>query len=247
MGHRPIHPNKRINAKEPVPSFRATHNIGSAVFVALLVIIVHWLVGPGEGRLSFVRSFGADAGQIVEGNLYRCVTALLLHTDTLHLLSNVFGIVIFGAAVVYHCGWGVGWLMILLAGAAGNWMAAGWYQQAHLSIGSSTAVFAAVGLSAVLMSGIYAKHYQHSWRSWMPVVGGLALMGMMGVAPNTDLVAHFFGFVSGVLFGLAHNRWFRPAGQSFQIICAVMAALLIAVCCIWGWAPGIWRLAPNVV
>jgi membrane associated rhomboid family serine protease len=227
--------NKSFLENKPASLSPATYNTLSAVFVALVLVAVHWSIGPGDVRLTFVRSFGADASQILAGNLFRCVTALLLHTDTLHLLSNVFGIVIFGTAVVYHCGWGVGWLMILLAGAAGNWMTAGWYQQAHLSIGSSTVVFAAVGLSAALMSRIYAKRYKRSWRSWTPVAGGMALMGMMGVAPHTDLVAHFFGFVSGLLFGLIYNRWFRLVGQPFQLICAIVSAQLVVGCCIWGW------------
>jgi membrane associated rhomboid family serine protease len=210
----------------------------SAVFVALFLVTVHRAIGPGDIRLNFVQNFGADAGHILAGQLFRCVTALLVHTDVLHLLTNVFGIVIFGTAVASYCGWGVGWLMILLAGAAGNWMTAGWYGQAHLSIGSSTAVFAAVGLSAILMSQIFSKRYEHSWRSWMPVAGGMALVGMMGGAPHTDLAAHLFGFVSGVLFGLVYNRWFQPAARPKQFFCAILSAALLVGCCIWGWANG---------
>jgi membrane associated rhomboid family serine protease len=216
-----------------------THNPWPAVFVALILVAVHWSIGPGDIRLTFVRSFGADADQILAGSLFRCVTALLVHTDTLHLLSNIFGIVIFGTTVAYYCGWGVGWLMILLAGAAGNWMTAGWYQHAHLSIGSSTAVFAAVGLSAALMSRIYTKRDKPSWHSWMPVVGAAALMAMVGMAPHTDVAAHFFGFVSGLLFGLAYNRWCRLAGPPFQLSSAILSAVLVLVCCIWGWVQGL--------
>ena len=228
--------NKSFRASEPASLRPPAHKTWSAVFVALFLIAVHWAVGPGEIRQMFVHSFGADASLILAGNLFRCVTALLLHTDALHLLSNIFGIVIFGTAVTYHCGWGVGWLMILLAGAAGNWITAGWYRQAHLSIGASTAVFAAVGLSAALMSRIHAKRYERSWRSWTPVAGGMALLGLMGAAPHTDLAAHLFGFVSGLLFGLVPIHWFGPTSRLKQFICAILSAVLVAGCCVWGWA-----------
>lgn len=227
--------NKSFGANEPVSLSPPVQKTWSAVFVALFLIVVHWAIGPGTVRQMFIHNFGADASHILAGNLFRCVTALLLHSDALHLLSNIFGVVIFGTAVASHCGWGVGWLMILLAGATGNWMTAGWYRQAHLSIGASTAVFAAVGLSAALMSRIYSKRYKRSWRSWTPVAGGLALLAWMGAAQHTDLAAHLFGFVSGLLFGFVYNRWFRLAAWPMQFICAILSAVLVAGCCIWGW------------
>jgi membrane associated rhomboid family serine protease len=230
--------NKALRANEPASLSPPVHKTWSAVYVALFLIAVHWAVGSGEVRRMFVQSFGADAGQILAGNLFRCVTALLLHTDALHLLSNIFGIVIFGSAVASHCGWGVGWLMILLAGAAGNWITAAWYRQAHLSIGASTAVFAAVGLSAALMSRIYSKRYERSWRSWTPVAGGLALLAWMGTAPHTDLAAHLFGFALGVLLGLVYNRWFRPFEWPMQFVCAALAAVLVLGAGFWGWLSG---------
>jgi membrane associated rhomboid family serine protease len=227
--------NKSFRTNESISSSPPAHKTWSAVYVALFLIVVHWAVGSGDARQMFVQSFGADAAQILKGNLFRCVTALLLHTDAFHLVSNIFGIVIFGTAVASHCGWGVGWLMILLAGAAGNWITAAWYRQAHLSIGASTAVFAAVGLSAALMSRIYSIRHERSWRSWTPVAGGLALLAWMGAAPHTDLAAHLFGFVSGLLFGFVYNRWFRPVTWSLQFVCAILSALLVLGGCVWGW------------
>lgn len=232
---RHLEETKSVRGNEPVALIPPAHKTWSAVYVALFLGAVHWAIGPGEVRQMLVQNFGADANRILAGDLFRCVTALLLHTDTLHLLSNIFGIVIFGTAVASHCGWGVGWLMILLAGAAGNGLTAAWYRQAHLSIGASTAVFAAVGLSAALMSRIFTERYDRSWRSWTPVAGGLALLGMMGAAPHTDLAAHLFGFITGLLFGLIYNRWFRPAARPMQLTGAILSAVLVAGCCFLGW------------
>lgn len=227
--------NKSFRANEHGSLSPPAQKTWSAVYVALFLVAIHWAIGPGDVRQMFVQSFGADAGRILAGNLFRCVTALLLHTDALHLFSNIFGIVIFGTAVASHCGWGVGWLMILLAGAAGNWMTAAWYRQAHLSVGASTAVFAAVGLSAALMTRIYTKRYERSWRSWTPVAGGMALLAWMGAAPHTDLAAHLFGFVSGLLFGFGYSRWFRLVAWPMQLICAMLSAAIVGVGCVWGW------------
>lgn len=214
---------------------RTTSRTFSAVFIALLLVVIHWAVGSGEVRRLFVQSFGADAAKIMAGDLFRCVTALLLHIDIVHLLGNVFGIVIFGTVVANRFGWGVGWLFILMAGIGGNWMTAVGYRQDHLSVGASTAVFAAVGLSAAAMTWTHVKRNKRSWRSWTPLGGGLALLGMLGVAPHSDLVAHLFGFVWGVTTGLVYGRRLQPASRPVQWGCAITAAVVVAGSCYWGW------------
>jgi hypothetical protein len=57
----------------------------------------------------------------------------------------------------------------------------------------------------------------------------------MGAAPHTDLAAHLFGFVSGLLFGLVYNRWFRPVTWSMQFICAMLSVVLVVGAGVWGW------------
>jgi hypothetical protein len=49
------------------------------------------------------------------------------------------------------------------------------------------------------------------------------------------LAAHLFGFVSGLLFGLVYNRWFRSVARPMQFVCAILAAVLVAGAGIWGW------------
>ena len=44
----------------------------------------------------------------------------MIHADLLHLVGNMVGIALFGAAVATLCGWGLGWLMVLVSGGLGN-------------------------------------------------------------------------------------------------------------------------------
>jgi membrane associated rhomboid family serine protease len=207
----------------------------SALFVALVPVVIHWAIIPGYEKQIFVKSFGSNAQQILAGDLFRCVTALFLHVDAAHLLSNVAGLVVFGTAVAVNYGWGVGWLCILLTGAGGNWITALWYQQAHISIGASTAVFAAVGLSAAMTFWIFKQQHERSWRSWTPLAGGLALLGLLGAAPHTDLLAHLFGFISGLSVGLIYGYRHRRLGLPVQFAAAILSAAIVAYCCFRGW------------
>jgi rhomboid protease GluP len=214
----------------------------SAFYVTGILVLIHFLISPGIERGHFVSVFGADAARIMGGEIYRCTTALLLHADIAHLLGNVAGLIVFGTVTASLCGWGLGWFLILAAGIAGNWITAWWYGGHHLSIGASTGVFGAVGMCTALSlwhsRARKNPSLRRSWRRWMPLAGGMALLGVLGTAPQTDLMAHLSGFLSGLAFGgtgvqtVGRIPFAAPAWV--QWTAAVVACALVAVCWIKG-------------
>lgn len=210
-----------------------TYSVVSAI---LVLTIIHWAVQPGYEHRVFVEAYGADSTSILGGQVYRCLTALLFHNGWPHLFSNLFGLTLFGTAVAVMCGWGVGWLMILLAGALGNWVNACWYGPGHLSVGASTAVFAAVGLCAALTFGSQMRRPDRSWRAWLPLGAGLALLAFLGASPQTDLMAHLYGFLTGLgLGGLYAWRFVRPLSWIVQLAASLIAAGML----VSAWLAGI--------
>lgn len=214
----------------------------SAWYIASILVLIHFLIAMDADQRHFVSAFGADADRIMAGELYRCATALLLHADIAHLLGNVAGLILFGTAAVSLCGWGLGWSMILAAGFAGNWVTAWWYGHSHLAIGASTAVFGAAGICIALRL-YYSRLYQNSglrssWRKWMPLAGGLALLGFLGTAPTADVIAHLAGFAWGLVLGaagvLALGRLPYSAPAWLQWTSAVAAWALAAACWLRG-------------
>ena len=214
----------------------------SALYVAAILVLIHVLISPGTERGRFVTVFGADAARIMAGELYRCTTALLLHADIAHLLGNVTGLLVFGTVAASLCGWGLGWCMILVSGITGNWITAWWYGGHHLAIGASTGVFGAVGICTAISLWHYRLHKNHdlrrSWRRWMPLAGGLALLGVLGTAPQADLMAHLSGFAAGLAFGgagvQASGRLPCDAPAWVQWTAAVLSCALVAICWLKG-------------
>lgn len=207
----------------------------SAIYILPFLALIHWAIIPGYEHQVFVEAFGADARQIVGGGIHRCITALLLHKDWPHVINNIAGLALFGTVAASICGWGVGWFMILLAGAAGNMATALWYQQAHIAIGASTAVFGALGLCIALNLWRYARASQPSWRMWLPLAGGLALLGFLGSSPHSDLMAHLSGFVAGVIIGGGYGGLIQKApGLAVQWVASVMGVGGIAVSWVYG-------------
>jgi membrane associated rhomboid family serine protease len=208
----------------------------SAIYPLLALLTIHWIISSEFERRLFIAAYGADSDAILSGELYRCVTALLFHVDWAHLLANMAGLALFGTVVATVYGWGVGWLLIVVAGGAGNLLNAIWYQHNHLSVGASTAVFAAVGLCAVMAFAMQIRRSVRLWRAWIPLGGGVALLAFLGAAPHTDLMAHLFGFLVGLACGGLY-AWRMPYPMSRPV---QVAAFLVTLGLVGGsWVMGL--------
>lgn len=177
----------------------------------------------------------ADSGRILAGQLWRLVTALTLHADWLHLISNL---AIGGVFIVFLCrelGSGLAWCLLLGSGILGNLVNA-WVQPSnHSSVGASTAVFGAVGILAALSM---IRHSQEMQRRWaLPVAAALAMLALLGTeGKHTDLGAHLFGFVYGLFLGLIAEYMIGRRGRPGPILNAMLAlAAMAAVLAAW-WA-----------
>lgn len=141
-----------------------------------------------------------EAGKVLAGEWWRLCTALTLHNDTLHLLSNLFIGGVFVDRLCRRIGTGRAWALLLLCGTMGNLLDCLVQPASHRAIGASTAIFAAIGLMAASNT---RDRPARSYKPWfMPLAAGLALLGLLGASgEHTDLPAHLFGFASGLLAG----------------------------------------------
>lgn len=232
----------RENRKDPFPDREAAPDppsrarFAEALFAALFLFAWHMGFHWFETQETVVRGFGASAGAIGAGEIYRAVTALMIHADAAHLAGNMLGIIIFGAAVAGETGWGLGWLMILVSGIVGNLVNAFMYQSGHLSIGASTAVFGAIGILAGYQV-IRRRRRQKGRRitAWAPLAGGLALLGFIGSGENVDIGAHFFGFAVGIGMGAGYALLFRrPPGRLSQALSLFLVFTVIGLAWVGG-------------
>jgi membrane associated rhomboid family serine protease len=205
-----------------------------APLVMSLLVVFYAVTGPESATSMWFVQGTASNQRILHGEVWRTITALTLHADTLHVLSNALTGSIFLSAVNRRLGDGRGPLLVLVAGALGNAMNAIWHRTPHLSIGASTAVFAAVGILAATQLSVDRKSGNRTWFERVaPIVGGLALLGMLGAAPHTDLLAHLFGLVAGLLVGLVVAVALRGKTKSspaVQVVCALMTVAIVAGC-----------------
>ncbi len=173
-----------------------------------------------------------NAAAVVNGQWWRIFTATLLHADPAHLAANaVFGFILLGLAMGRY-GTGVGLLAAFLAGAGGNvasWLVHG---PSFHGLGASGVVMGALGLLAMPSLDDFPKGFQPRRILLGGLAAGAMLFVLLGVAPGTDVVAHFGGFVAGVLIGMLLSVGRRViSGWLVNFTASLVFALLE----LWTW------------
>ncbi len=204
---------------------------------ALILIAVTLAAVEHLGGRNWHAAGVLDAGFLERGEAWRALTALTLHADLPHLLSNLAFGALFGYPAARLFGPGIAWLLILLGGGLDYGVDAMLHPPNHHLLGASTAVFTALGLVAAYG---WRRHLRN-WSPWMrrsaPLIGGIALLAFTGTGgENTDLLAHLAGFVVGTALGALCARLpMPPPGRSgLQWAAGLTAIALLASA--WGLA-----------
>jgi len=189
----------------PLPLSTRKAEFTTPLLWTLVVLAAFTAQTRWPGQLEAVGAIDRDA-IFSRGEWWRLGTALFLHADFGHLVSNlVCGLFVF-SAVVSTLGRWRGWLLLFLASVAGNLAAtAVHYGADYRSLGASTAIFAGLGLltGRAMLAALQADH-PHRWRNlFMPLAAGAALLGLYGAGgPDVDVLAHLMGFSAGLLLGV---------------------------------------------
>lgn len=177
------------------------------LWMLTLMAVFYW---QGQDLTLVERAASSSVGLIGRGEWWRPFTALFLHGDLGHLAGNLASGMVFATLVARLTGPLLGWALILGCGTLGNVITSRLtYPEAFVSLGASTAVFAALGILSGL--GVAETLRDHARMPWLrisaPFLAGLVLLGWLGGGgghgSNTDVLGHVFGFSSGLVAGVA--------------------------------------------
>lgn len=213
-----------------VPRYRGAW---PAALVYAATILLFALITGGD-RAGQWRAIGQmEAGQVIAGQWWRVVTALTLHQDAAHVVSNVLFGALFGLLAGRALGGGVAWLVIVFAGALGNGVNAALQSPDHRSIGASTAVFAALAILVAHALRPRGATTETLLRRWAPLIAGVVLFALTGVGgERTDVLAHVTGFLAGLVLGwvgarLPH-RWLERSSVQWAAGLAALGIVGVA-------------------
>ena len=198
--------NRNWPLRKELPKFRLDAEQGRPPTVLMMgaLLVFHQVTGPFSSHSEWFSRGAVDSRAILEnGEWWRLVTALTLHSDPVHLLSNIL---IGGMVIHFLCrmfSTGPGWMLLVIAGTLGNYANVLAHGPGHISVGFSTAVFAAIGL----LCGSQLKMFNLR-AIVLPLGAGVALLAMLGSSgERTDLGAHLWGLIVGLVLGFCWN-WF---------------------------------------
>ncbi len=195
------------------------------------LLIFHQITGPFVSHSKWFMEGAVDSRAILEGGeWWRLITALTLHSDSVHLLGNL----LIGGMVIHFLsrilGAGLGWFMLVMSGVLGNLINVIARGPGHISVGFSTAVFAAVGI----LCGCNLRSF--TLRTvLLPLGAGVALLAMLGSSgERTDLGAHLWGLLVGLASGLTwswlkDHRWVRVfSGRQLFLLACTLGVVIVS-------------------
>ncbi len=212
---------------------------GVVVYLAIIVLVA-LLAGEGAFGRNWVSAGRVDGSLIRQGEWWRAITALTLHSGLSHIVGNAGFGALFGIMAGRVLGSGVTWLTVVVASGIANLVNTLLLDSSHRAIGASTAVFAALGLVAgFVWRGKLMKQDRWPYRVG-PIVGGLALLAYTGTGDaNTDVGAHLSGFACGFLAGILLTRVYHYVpNENVQRTAGILAVSLVVIA--WLFALRIW-------
>lgn len=184
---------------------KATYELKRVEGILFVCIIVSSILSLFVSDALRPTLFDIGANQrdaVLRGQWWRPVTALTLHVDPVHLLSNMSLGTIFLILLANMVGPPLAWTLVVSSGVLGNFISIILNHNVGSSVGASTAVFGALGsISGFLF--IRAKREKYSFgKPFIYFGAGVALLSFLGVGDETtDRMAHLTGFFIGILLG----------------------------------------------
>ena len=209
--------------RPPPPPIDVTHvfHRGATAWILALIWLHGFVSGPGF-RLKEIGRM--DSAAFEAGEWWRLFTAVTLHSDWPHMISNATtGIVLFGLAMARY-GAGLGLLAAYACGVLGNLAGVWLYAEPYRALGASGMVLGALGLLA--LEAIH--HWLRGPKPVIRILAALAGSGILflffGASPEADMAAHLGGFVFGVALGglLAWGASKERTGDVLNAVCLIV-------------------------
>jgi rhomboid protease GluP len=216
-------------ARPPAPVLDP-NAMAHALAVSAALVACFLVTGVRRPDVVWFARGAADAALVMGGEPWRIVTALTLHADLGHVVSNAVAGTLFLAGVFRVFGLGAGAALVLLAGAGGNLWNAAARAGPHEVVGASTAVFGALGLLAGRALVVRRVDGLRGRTAFVPVAAALALLAMIGTAgERVDVWAHGLGLAVGLPLGAGAARLGpRLAAPALQRTAGALALATLA-------------------
>ena len=202
-------PSVQVQVRLPDHPPKVTYTI---MAVTVLVYLLQFASETLTGE-DWVAYWGLKINEaILDGEVWRLFTPMLVHGGLLHIAFNMYALYAFGPSMERFYGHGRFLLLYIVSGFGG--VAASFALTAAPSLGSSTAIFGllgAQGVFAYLNQGVFGERA----RKVLGSIINIAVINLiLGLTPGIDNWGHMGGLVSGLMVGWFGGPVYRLAGTA---------------------------------
>jgi rhomboid protease GluP len=183
---------------ESLKEFLRFYPIVSMIIIVNLILFVIGYI-PFFPRAWMFETFSGVNLYVAEGEYWRLLTPIFLHSGFAHFLFNSFSLVLFGPALETMVGKGKFLTIYILTGIGANIATFLLQPLTYVHVGSSGAIFGLFGYYLAIIS--FRKEMLSRENSQLIKTIAILSIIMTFLQPNINATAHIFGLVAGLLIG----------------------------------------------
>lgn len=170
-----------------------------SVITAIHITLYLFTIIPVFPNYWFFENLSGVNLYIMEGEFWRLITPVFMHSGFSHMLFNSFSLVLFGPPLERLLGGSRFLLVYLLSGLFANVATLLLEPLTYTHVGSSGAIFGLFGyyLSIIL----FRRHLLSRQNSQIIITLCVISFIMTFLEPNINITAHLFGLLGGFLLG----------------------------------------------
>ena len=171
----------------------------AVIFAICLALLIVTTLSP-NGR-DIILQYGLGAEGVANGEYYRFLTSMFLHSGIMHLASNAVYLYYFGVRSEKLLGTGRFLFLYLTAGVCGGLLSVFLGDGYGISIGASGAIYGLLGAMLLLTKKRGSRYTGMNYSTMLLLAATAICMGFF--EPNVDNLGHIGGFLGGMaVFGL---------------------------------------------
>jgi len=173
------------------------------IWLSLLCIIVFLL----QQIPSFTELFLLNKA-VFQGEIWRLVTAIFLHGSLIHLVYNLFALLLFGLILEKTIGSKKFLLVFFVSGIIANIISVNYYDS---SLGASGAIMGIIGALTIIKPMMLIWAFGLLLPMFVAAIIWITgdILGIFGFEQGVGNIAHLSGIAIGMLFGMFLRKKYR--------------------------------------
>ncbi|UCG00926.1 MAG: rhomboid family intramembrane serine protease [Candidatus Heimdallarchaeota archaeon] len=170
------------------------------IYIAGMVLFPYDLLRQSPEVLQLL----GENDKVLQGEIYRLFSAIFIHANVVHLVSNILFLIIFGIRLEELKSSSFLIVGFIFCGFVGNVASLIWFLLAirMTSVGSSGAIFGLLGIVYFLVRG-------NTKRERRQALYILIIFFLITIGQDTNFISHLFGLLGGIFFAWLYEYLYK--------------------------------------